>query len=66
MQILFLLIPLSLIFVTIAILTFRWAVRARQFEDLDSPSLIPLMDDELQPPKSEHNDTQKQDDETQS
>lgn len=45
MDILYLLIPISILIVIIAILTFRWAVKSRQFEDLDSPALIPLHDD---------------------
>lgn len=45
MDILYLLIPISLLVVTLALLAFRWAVKSRQFEDLDSPAMIPLMDD---------------------
>lgn len=45
MNILYLLIPISLVIVVIAVLAFRWAVKARQFEDLESPALIPLHDD---------------------
>lgn len=45
MYILYLLIPISLIIVVVAVLAFRWAVKSRQFEDLESPALIPLHDD---------------------
>ena len=45
MTILYLLIPLSLMMVIIAIIAFRWAIKNRQFDDLDAPSMIPLLDD---------------------
>ena len=46
MTILYLLIPLSIMMVIIAIIAFRWAIKNRQFDDLDAPSMIPLLDDE--------------------
>ncbi|UJF23987.1 cbb3-type cytochrome oxidase assembly protein CcoS [Suttonella sp. R2A3] len=45
MNILFLLIPLSLVLVIFAVFAFRWALKNDQFDDLDSPSMIPLLDD---------------------
>ena len=45
MQILFLLIPISVISITAAVFAFHWAVRTRQFDDLESPGMIPLLDD---------------------
>ena len=45
MQILFLLIPSSVILITAAVFAFHWAVRTRQFDDLESPGMIPLLDD---------------------
>ena len=45
MQILFLLIPISVILITAAVFAFQWAVRTRQFDDLESPGMIPLLDD---------------------
>ncbi|MBV7433955.1 cbb3-type cytochrome oxidase assembly protein CcoS [Cardiobacteriaceae bacterium TAE3-ERU3] len=45
MTILYLLIPLSIMMVVIAIIAFRWAIKNRQFDDLDAPSMIPLLDD---------------------
>lgn len=45
MDILLLLIPLSLLFICAAIVAFRWAVKTHQFDDLDSPGMIPLLDD---------------------
>lgn len=39
MEIIYLLIPLSLILVGIAIWAFFWAVKSGQFNDLDSPAM---------------------------
>ena len=46
MKILFLLIPLSLLLLGIAIWAFFWAVRSGQFDDLDSPAYRILLDDD--------------------
>ena len=53
MEILFVLIPLSLVLLVIAVWAFFWAVRTDQFEDLDSPAYRILMDDDEQPPGRE-------------
>ena len=45
MQILFLLIPISVVLIVAAVCAFYWAVRSRQFDDLESPGMIPLLDD---------------------
>ncbi len=45
MEIIFLLIPLSLLLVGVAIWAFFWATRSGQFDDLDSPALS-ILDDE--------------------
>ena len=46
MDILYLLIPLSLIIVTVAVLIFFWAVKSGQFEDLEGPAHRILENDE--------------------
>lgn len=46
MNVLFLLIPISLIIMGIAIWVFLWAVRSGQFEDLEGPAHRILMDDD--------------------
>lgn len=46
MEIIFFLIPLSLLLVGGAIWAFFWATRSGQFDDLDSPALSILDDDE--------------------
>jgi cbb3-type cytochrome oxidase maturation protein len=44
MNILLLLIPLSLLFLAGAVWLFFWAVDHGQFDDLDTPALLPLDD----------------------
>ena len=44
MNILLLLIPLSLLFLVGAVWAFFWAVNNDQFDDLDTPGLLPLDD----------------------
>lgn len=54
MNILFLLIPVALIIVVIALYFFFWAVKSEQFEDLDRQGSNILFDDDdstNQPPK---------------
>ena len=46
MNILFLLIPISLVLLSFAIWAFFWAVKNDQFEDLDGPAYSILFDDE--------------------
>jgi cbb3-type cytochrome oxidase maturation protein len=45
MNIIFVLIPLSLVLVALAVWAFFWSVNHSQFDDLDTPALIPLSDD---------------------
>lgn len=46
MNILFLLIPLSLLLLSLAIWAFFWAVKNDQFEDLEGPAYSILFDDD--------------------
>jgi cbb3-type cytochrome oxidase maturation protein len=46
MTILLLLIPLSLLLLGAAVWAFAWAVRRGQFDDLDTPALDILCDDD--------------------
>ncbi|MCC8362684.1 cbb3-type cytochrome oxidase assembly protein CcoS [Lysobacter sp. A6] len=46
MSILLLLVPLALMLLIVAIAAFAWAVRGGQFEDLETPALSILADDE--------------------
>jgi cbb3-type cytochrome oxidase maturation protein len=45
MNALLILIPVSLLLVAAAVGVFFWAVRHDQFEDLDTPRILPLLDD---------------------
>ena len=49
MTILLLLIPLSLMLLGVAAWAFIWAVRTGQFDDLDTPALDILSDDDPKP-----------------
>ena len=44
MEIVYLLIPLSLVLLVIALWAFFWAAKSGQFDDLDSPALS-ILDD---------------------
>ncbi|MEA2080375.1 MAG: cbb3-type cytochrome oxidase assembly protein CcoS [Pseudomonadota bacterium] len=63
MDILYLLIPISLIIVAIAIWVFMWAIRSGQYEDLEGPAHRILMDDDdpLVPRKPESKHERKPD-----
>jgi cbb3-type cytochrome oxidase maturation protein len=52
MNILLLLIPLSLLLLGVAVWMFVWAVRRGQFDDLDTPALDILSEDEHERPRS--------------
>jgi cbb3-type cytochrome oxidase maturation protein len=55
MDILFLLIPLSLILVGVLAWIFYWSVKAGQFDDLDGPGEAILMDDDTPKPNKVSN-----------
>lgn len=48
MESLFVLIPLTLVLLVVAVAAFFWAVGSGQFEDLDTPGYRILMDDHPQ------------------
>jgi cbb3-type cytochrome oxidase maturation protein len=64
MDILYLLIPISLIIVAIAVWILMWAIRSGQYEDLEGPAHRILMDDDehLVPRKPETEPEGKRDD----
>jgi cbb3-type cytochrome oxidase maturation protein len=47
MIVIFLLIPLSIVTAGIFLMGFIWAVRSVQYEDISTPSMRPLMDDNV-------------------
>lgn len=50
MNILYLLIPLALVLLGVAVWAFFWAVGSGQFDDLDTPAMRVVMDDDRKPP----------------
>ncbi len=46
MEVLYLLIPLSLLLVGLIVWVFMWAIRSGQFDDLQGPAHRILMDDD--------------------
>jgi cbb3-type cytochrome oxidase maturation protein len=54
MDILYLLIPLSLVLVGFIVWAFLWAIRSGQFDDMEGPAHQILMDDDpIEPRKPE-------------
>ena len=49
MEVLYLLIPLSLVLIALIIWIFLWAIRSGQFDDLEGPAHRILMDDDDAP-----------------
>jgi cbb3-type cytochrome oxidase maturation protein len=62
MDILYLLIPLSLVFVAVIAVVFLWAVKSGQFEDMEGPAHRILMDDENPEPAQKSISTLQQED----
>ena len=58
MEVLYLLIPLSLVLVALIIWIFLWAIRSGQYDDLEGPAHRILMDDD------DIHEEQRPDDET--
>ena len=53
MSILYVLIPLALLLLGVAVWAFFWAVGSGQFDDLDTPAVRIVMDDDSKPDKEE-------------
>jgi len=60
MNILYLLVPVTLILAAAAVAAFVWAVRHGQFDDVHSPAVRMLLDDEEQIEQMEDNDERRQ------
>ncbi|MCP4696188.1 MAG: cbb3-type cytochrome oxidase assembly protein CcoS [Gammaproteobacteria bacterium] len=52
MEIIYLLIPLSLVLIALIVWAFLWAVQSGQFDDLEGPAHEILMDDDT--PRQHH------------
>ncbi|PIE43345.1 MAG: cbb3-type cytochrome oxidase assembly protein CcoS [Gammaproteobacteria bacterium] len=62
MEILYALIPLSIVLLTVAIYILSWAVKSGQYDDLEGPAHKILYDDDedmipTNKPKSEHSES---------
>ena len=53
MSILYILIPLALLLLGVAVWAFFWAVGSGQFDDLDTPAIRVVMDDDATPDQDE-------------
>ena len=53
MSILYVLIPLALLLLGLAVWAFFWAVGSGQFDDLDTPAMRVVMDDDTKPKEEE-------------
>lgn len=56
MSILYLLIPLALLLLAVAVWAFFWAVGSGQFDDLDTPAMRILLDDDDRPDTADEDD----------
>ena len=61
MNILLVLIPVTLLVIVVAVALFFWAVNHQQFDDLDSPGVLPLMDEPPTPASKPETDSAEAD-----
>ncbi|MFB2687537.1 cbb3-type cytochrome oxidase assembly protein CcoS [Shewanella mangrovisoli] len=59
MSIIYVLIPIAMIFVLIAVAVFFWAVKSEQFDDLDRQSVSILFDEDADKPSQAANPNQE-------
>lgn len=59
MNILFIMIPMAVILVMVAVVFFFWATNNKQFDDLDSPGYRILLDDEKDATMQQHQASKK-------
>ncbi|ABO23857.1 cbb3-type cytochrome oxidase assembly protein CcoS [Shewanella loihica] len=56
MSIIYVLIPIAMLFVLVAVGIFFWAVKSEQFDDLDRQSVSILFDDDIKQKPSDSSD----------
>ncbi|MEJ8568318.1 cbb3-type cytochrome oxidase assembly protein CcoS [Elongatibacter sediminis] len=56
MTILYVMIPLALVLIAVAVWALFWAIRSGQFDDLDSQGWSVVLDDDEQTPESDSPD----------
>lgn len=64
MDIIYALVPLSILLIGIAVVVFFWAVRSGQFDDMDSPAHKILFDDDEPINQKDRNNKATSDDTT--
>ncbi|WP_372881083.1 cbb3-type cytochrome oxidase assembly protein CcoS [Psychromonas sp.] len=60
MSSIYVLIPIAMIFVAVAIMVFFWAVKSNQYDDLDREGTNILFDEDLPAPQSKASPKNKQ------
>ncbi len=65
MSMLYVLIPLAIVLLALAVWALLWAIRTGQFDDLESHGWSVVLDDDQKPPpmdddETEHSENQKQ------
>jgi cbb3-type cytochrome oxidase maturation protein len=60
MSIIFVLIPIAMLFVAIAVMVFFWAVKTNQYDDLDREAVNILFDEDQPKLKKENTTKQRQ------
>jgi len=60
MDIIYALVPLSILLITIAVLVFFWAVKSGQFDDMDSPAYRILFDEDDDLPSIQEHQKEKE------
>lgn len=53
MSVIYIVLPLALVIVGVAVAAFVWAARRGQFDDLDTPGVRMLHDDDPTPPRQQ-------------
>ena len=57
MTMLYVLIPLAVVLLGVAVWALLWAIKSGQFDDLDSHGWSPVLDDDQKPPPLEDEET---------
>ena len=60
MEVLYLLVPLSLLLVALIVWIFLWAIRSGQFDDVDGPAHRFLLDDDEPPAETGEENKEKE------
>ena len=60
MSIIYLMIPLGIVLLGLAVWALVWAIRSGQFDDLESQGWTVVLDDDRKPPTSEEEETSEE------